>query len=80
MASPPSRGIGRRLHPPVARLVDRAEHARHAADGRREQDDDAERDAEPVQNLRSRPELVQHDRVYFVPYRRSPASPRPGTM
>ncbi len=64
----------------LVRPVDDAEHARHAADGGREQDDDAEGDQGSVENLRRRPQIVEHGSRYFVPYRRSPASPRPGTM
>jgi hypothetical protein len=80
MARPPSRGIGRRVDPPRVGPVDGAEHARHPADCRGQEDDDDERDDRPVEDLRRRPQLVEHCGPYFVPYRRSPASPRPGRM
>ncbi len=60
--------------------VDDPEQARHAADGRSEHQDHDQRDRGSVEDLRAVPKLVEHARSYFVPYRRSPASPRPGTM
>ena len=64
--------------------LDDAEQARHPADRGREQHDHDERDDRAPHDLEVVGELVP-DHVaphwrYFVPYRRSPASPRPGTM
>ena len=47
IASPPRRGIGRRLIRRASGSVDRAEQARHAADRGRQEDDDDERDRSP---------------------------------
>ena len=61
IASPPSRGIGRRLSAALVRAVDDAEQARHAADGRRQQDDDRRtRSRAPVEDLRVVAQLVEH--------------------
>src|SRR5262249_51997815 len=65
--------------PPVG-LVDHTEQASHAAHGRRQENDDHERDRRSVEHLWVIPEALEHAAFYFVPYRRSPASPRPGTM
>ena len=65
---------------PPLRLVDDAEQPRHATHGRGQENDDPERDRRAVEHLGVIPEVVEHRAVYFVPYRRSPASPRPGTM
>src|SRR5207302_9391191 len=48
----------------------------------REDDDDREGNRRAVHDLQVLAELVEEDgrQHYFVPYRRSPASPRPGTM
>ena len=50
------------------------------ADGRREEHDDPERDERPPEDLGVRAQILEHGGLYFVPYRRSPASPSPGTM
>ena len=60
-------------------LVDDAEQARHAADGRGQQDDDAEGDQRAPDDLGVVAQVLNIG-AYFVPYSRSPASPRPGTM
>ena len=49
------------------RLVDRAEQSCHAADGRRQEHDDNERDRGSVEDLGRRPQLVEHAARYFVP-------------
>ena len=67
--------------PPLTRLVDDAEDAREAPDRRRQNEDDAERDQEAPEDFRVVSKGLPHaSGDYFVPYRRSPASPRPGTM
>ena len=79
-AAEPRHGAGAR---PARALgaVDDAEQARHPAHGRRQQDDHDERDERAPHDLEVAGQLVpDHGRAYFVPYRRSPASPRPGTM
>jgi hypothetical protein len=60
--------------------VDGPEKPRHPTDRGREQDDDREGDRRSVQDLRRRLQLLEHHLTYFVPYNRSPASPRPGRM
>ena len=68
--------------PGLTRLVDDAEDSREAPDGRREDEDDAEREQEAPDDFGVVSQRLPHgrSRAYFVPYRRSPASPRPGTM
>ena len=59
IASPPRRGIGRRFRRRVG-AVHGTEKPGHAADRRRQQHDDDERDRGAVQDLRCRPQLVEH--------------------
>ncbi len=80
IAMPPSRGIGLTFSRRALGPVDDAEQARHPADGRRQQDDDHQRERGPVEHLGVVAQLLGHRAAYFVPYRRSPASPSPGTM
>ena len=63
----------------LPRLVHDAEVPGEPPDARRQEQDDDEREQEPPDDLRVVAKGV-HELRYFVPYRRSPASPRPGTM
>ena len=63
-ARPPSRGTARVFARRPPRLVDDAEQPRHSPDGRRQQDDDQQRDAEAVEDLEVVAELVPD---HFVP-------------
>ena len=80
IASPPSRGIGRRLSRRASGPVDDAEQPRHPADGRSQEHDDDERDRRLRTGPPASPAARRTSAAYFVPYSRSPASPRPGTM
>ena len=63
-------------------VVDDPENPREAPDRGRQDDDDDQREQEAPENLRIVTQRLPHslERDYFVPYNRSPASPRPGTM
>ena len=58
-------------------FVDDAEDSGKAADSRRQQEDDDEREDKAPDDLGV---VLQRLHSYLVPYRRSPASPSPGTM
>ena len=51
------------VDPPPLGPVDGAEHPRHPTDRRRQQHDDDERDDRAVEDLRRRPQLVEHPRL-----------------
>ena len=79
IASPPSRGMGRRFSrrasglstTPSSRAIPPTAGVRRTTI--------SERDRRAVQDLRVVPKLGSLP-LYFVPYSLSPASPRPGTM
>jgi hypothetical protein len=70
-----------RCRPPAAfGAIDGAEQACHPADRRREEHDDDEGSERTPDDLQVLRQLGPDHGAYFVPYRRSPASPSPGTM